>query len=139
MMHGYSMKKMLTVIWCMVLIAAMALNFTGCGSKPATETPATGPSVTFHFTVTDLDGKETAFDITTSRTMVGEALEDEGLIEGDPSEYGMYVRIVNGITADWDKDQTYWAFYINGEYAMTGVDVTEIDPACTYSFVLTKG
>lgn len=139
MMHGYSMKKLLTVIGCMVLIAAMALNFTGCGSKSAPETTATGPKVTFHFTVTDLDGKETSFDITTTKTLVGEALQDEGLIEGDPSEYGMYVRVVNGITADWDKDQTYWAFYIDGEYAMTGVDATEIDPACTYSFVLTKG
>ena len=46
---------------------------------------------------------------------------------------------VNGITADWDADQTYWAFYINGEYAMTGIDATEIVDGTTYSLVLTKG
>ena len=52
---------------------------------------------------------------------------------------GFAVQTVNGITADWDKDQTYWAFYINGEYAMTGVDATEITEGDSYSFVLTKG
>lgn len=44
-MKLYSMKKMLTLIGCMVLIAAMALTTLGCGSKEpaATEPAATTP------------------------------------------------------------------------------------------------
>ena len=139
MMKHCSMKKMLSVIGMFVLIAAMALNFTGCGSNTTPETTAAADSVTFTIVVTDLEGKETPFEITTDKTIVGEALLEEGLIEGDQGDYGLYINTVNGITADWDKDQTYWAFYIDGEYAMTGVDMTEIDPEAAYSLVLTKG
>ena len=63
---------------------------------------------------------------------------DEGLIEGEDGPYGLYVKKVNGIVADYDVDQSYWAFNINGEYAMTGVDVTDIVDGDTYSFVYTK-
>lgn len=134
MMKHCSMKKMLSVILCIVLIAAMALCTTGCGSK---ETAA--GSKTFTFLVVDLEGKETSFKITTEAATVGEALLTEKLIAGEDSEYGLYVKEVNGITADWDTDQTYWAFYVDGEYATAGVDATEINEEAVYSFVLTKG
>ena len=45
---------------------------------------------------------------------------------------------INGITADYDVDQTYWAFNIGGEYAMTGVDQTEITEGTVYQLVRTK-
>ena len=135
-MNKKAMNKMMQLILCTVLIAAMALMAVGCGSKSA-ETTASGMS--FTFVVTDLEGNESTFDITTSKATVGEALLDEGLIAGENSEYGLYVISVNGLTADWDNDQTYWAFYIDGEYAVTGVDATEVTEGATYSFVLTKG
>ena len=46
----------------------------------------------------------------------------------------LYVKVVNGITADYEVDQTYWAFYINGEMAMTGVDATDVEDGVVYSF-----
>ena len=164
-MNKKAMTKMMQLILCTVLIAAMALVAAGCGSKTsapteesettvATTSEATFPesettaaaedtaqvqSVSFTFVVTDLDGNETTFDITTEKATVGEALLDEGLIAGEDGDFGLYVTSVNGIAADWDNDQTYWAFYIDGEYAMTGVDSTEVTEGATYSFVLTKG
>ena len=48
------------------------------------------------------------------------------------SEYGLYIKTVNGITLDWDKDAMYWAFYIDGEYAMTGVDTTKAEAGAIY-------
>lgn len=148
MMNKNSISKMLSVIGVFVLIAAMALNFTGCSSVPApkasvettlaAQQPDT-PKHTFTLTVVDLDGKETNLVIMTNREYVGEALLDYGIITGDIGDYGMYINSVNGIFADWDKDQTYWAFYINDEYALTGVDTTPIEENTGYSLVLTKG
>ena len=60
------------------------------------------------------------------------------LIAGDESEYGLYVKTVNGVTADYDKDRTYWAFYVNGEYANTGVDSTPVEDGAVYSFRIEK-
>mgnify|MGYP001037459038 FL=1 len=93
----------------------------------------------FSFTVVDKEEEETIFEIHTEKETVGEALLELELIDGDDSEYGLYVKTVNGITADYDKDGIYWAFYINDEYADTGVDSTKIIEGDQYSFRMQKG
>ena len=78
------------------------------------------------------------FTINTDKKTVGEALVENKLIEGDQGAYGIYIKKVNGITADYDIDKSYWAFYINGEMAMTGVDSTDIDENAIYRLEYTK-
>ena len=143
------LKRVLPVILCIVLIAAMALFTTGCNGN--TETPETTTGIQaekqilgegekkFDFSVVDFDGNETFFEIHTDEKIVGEALSKLGLISGDEGPYGLYVKEVNGITADCDKDKVYWAFYVDGEYGLAGVDVTEIEEGKTYSFRVEKG
>ena len=92
----------------------------------------------FAFTVIDSEGNETAFEIHTDKEMVGEALIELDLIKGEEGPYGLYVKTVNGIAVDYDKDKAYWAFYVNGEYATSGVDTTEITEGDTYSFKVEK-
>ena len=53
-------------------------------------------------------------------------------------QFADYVKTVNGITADYDTDGTYWAFYVNGEYAMTGVDSTPVEDGAVYTFKVEK-
>ena len=163
-MKKKNLTKLLALILCTVLIAATALFATGC-KDAAKETPDTtgektsesdksdkdtaaddGDKVTelgegatqFYFTVVDKDGNETKFIINTDKKTVGEALLDLQLIEGDNDTYGLYVKRVNGIEAVYEKDKTYWAFYVNGEYAMTGVDSTEIENGAEYAFKVEK-
>ena len=92
----------------------------------------------FLFTVVDKEGNETNFEIHTDKETVGAALLELELIAGEDGEFGLYVKTVNGMTADYDVDQTYWAFYIDGEYAMSGVDVTIIEEGKTYAFKVEK-
>lgn len=56
----------------------------------------------------------------------------------DGTEIGEGSKTVNGMTADYDKDGVYWAFYIDGEYAMTGVDATNITDGAQYAFRMEK-
>ena len=92
----------------------------------------------FTFKVVGDDSAETLFEIHTDKKTVGEALLELNLIAGDTAEYGLYVKTVNGVTVDYNTDGKYWAFYINGEYAMTGVDSTDITAGAEYSFVVSK-
>ena len=124
-----SMKKMLAVMLCMVLIAALALTFTACGSKNNT---APQEAVSYTVITVDLDGNETKLEITSDKEMVGEELLAQGIIAGEMGEYGLYVKTVNGLTLDWDKDAKYWAFYIGEDYAVTGVDQTSAEEGATY-------
>lgn len=92
----------------------------------------------FLFTVVDMEGNESNYEIHTDKEKVGEALTELQLIEGEKSQYGLFVKTVTGVTADYDKDGAYWAFYVNGEYAQTGVDATKITEGDSYSFRLEK-
>ena len=78
------------------------------------------------------------FTIKTDKDTVGAALLENGLIAGEEGAYGLYVKVVNGITADYDIDGSYWSFYVNGEYAMSGVDTTTIEEGVTYKLEYTK-
>ena len=140
-------RKLLSLILSMMLIVAMAFSMTACGDnnqeKPNTEnqadTTVLGKGATvFGFEVVGKDGKVSKFEIHTDKTTVGEALLEVELIEGEDGDYGLYVKKVNGITADYNVDQTYWAFYINGEMAMTGVDATDIEAGATHTFKVEK-
>lgn len=125
--------------------SAVSEAATSEAAPAATEAPATpdtaaevqvlGDGATaFNFAVVDGDGNETDYEIHTDAATVGDALTELGLIEGEESEYGLYVKTVNGITADYDTDGKYWAFYVNGEYAQTGVDATEVTAGADYAF-----
>lgn len=137
-------KKTMSFILCVVLTVAMALSTTGCNGNAATaqqDANATSGvtvlgegSTSFPFSVTDKDGNETQFEIHTDKETVGEALLELELIAGEDGPYGLYVKTVNNITVDYDTDGKYWAFYIDGEYATSGVDATPITDGASYAF-----
>lgn len=120
----------------LVLIAVLALTVVSCGTqKPVSD----GTEKTFTFEAYDLDGtKLYGGEITTSAATVAEALLDEGLVAGEDGPYGLYVKSVCGVTADYNVDATYWSFLIGGEYAMTGADMTAPADGETYTFTRTK-
>lgn len=139
-MKNNSMKKLLSLVLAFVLTAALAL--TGCSGKPAetTEAPQSGGAVTvlgegaksFELTIVDKEGAEHLYLIHTDEEMVGYALIEHKLIEGEQGQYGMYIQSVLGQVLDYETDGMYWAFYVSGEYAMTGVDQTPIQPDTGY-------
>ena len=133
------MKKILT----MLLIMTMAISVIACGKKEEVSTETTvyedgavigEGSKSFEFTVVNMAGEEATFEVKTDEDTVGAALLENNVIAGEDGDYGLYVKTVNGETVDYDKDGKYWAFYINGEYGMTGVDSTDIVDGDSYAF-----
>lgn len=91
----------------------------------------------FFFDVMDGDGNKTGYEVSTDETTVGAALVALDLIAGEESDYGLFVTTVLGQEPTSTASGTpYWAFYINGDYAMTGVDGTDIEDGNVYSFVV---
>ena len=139
-MKNNSKTRMLSLVLVFVLIAAAAL--TGCSGKPAETTvpPAESQPVTelgegatsFELTIVDKEGTEHLYLIHTDEEMVGYAMIAHGLIEGEEGPYGMYIKSVLGQVLDYETDQMYWAFYVNGEYALTGVDQTPVTADTAY-------
>ena len=134
-MMNNSLKKLLSMILCVVLVAAMALFATGCMENGAPEeTKDAAESVSFTVIVVDLEGKETTYEVTTTETTVGAALMAEELLAGEEGPYGLYIKEVAGIPLDWDIDGKYWAVYVDGEYALSGVDSMAVTEGAVYTF-----
>lgn len=79
---------------------------------------------------------EITFTIHSDERYLGDALLEHGLIDGDQGEFGLYVKKVNGILADYDIDKTYWGFYKSGEMMMVGVSGAEFADGDSYELVL---
>ena len=142
------MKKNLRRPAALALALALVLSLAACGQQSSgglwdsasyaqdTELGEGAKTLTVEVTAEE---KTVTFTLHTDAGTLREALEEHGLIAGDESEFGLYVKTVNGMTADYDAAGLYWAFYKAGEYLMTGVDTTQIADGEQYELVCTKG
>ena len=154
------MKKFLAIILALVMVLSLA----ACGSTPAQQPDSSDDNVTandgtnadasvdtpvvadgavlgegahsFRLEITDAEGKTITATINTDEETVGAALLKLNVVQGEDSEYGLYVKTVNGVTADYDKDQTFWAFYVDGVSSQTGVDMTAVNDGSTYKLAV---
>ena len=90
------------------------------------------------FTVVHGDESSREISIRTDAETLRGALEQESLIAGDEGEYGLFVKTVDGETAD-DAKQEWRCFTKGGEMLMTGVDDTMIADGEKYEATLTVG
>lgn len=134
-------KRFFKQVLCIVLALVLMMALAACGEAETgepelitvTDGEVIGEGATeFPLTIVDAEGKSLQITVKTDAETVGAALVDLGVIAGEDSEYGLYVKTVNGTTLDYEQDGKYWSFYINGEYAMTGVDATAIEAGTSY-------
>lgn len=137
------MKKIVSSL-SVISLLLVCLLATGCQAEPAatgiwadatyTADTTLGEGATVLTVIVSAEEKEVTFTINTDKETVGAALLEHNLIEGAD---GLYT-VVNGMTADYNVDQTYWAFYEGDAYAMTGMDDTAIAAGVTYKLVHSK-
>ena len=130
--------KIISFVFCIMLIAAMAFTVSSC-----VKSDTVGTEFSFTFEITDgkaeyTETEDNTFLVKTDEKTVGDALYALGLIDGEEGDYGLYIKSVNGIIADYDIDATYWAFYIDGSYAMSGASDTPIEEGKYYIFKIEK-
>ena len=114
-----------------LLVAAAAVIYI----KTRPEPQAGAKTIAIQIVYDDVD---TVVTINTDAEYLRGALEQENLIAGEESEYGLFVKTVNGRTAD-DSKQEWWSFTKGGETLMTGVDTTPIADGETFEVVLKVG
>lgn len=128
-------KKLLIAFIALVAVAAVMVGVMIANRPKADEDP--GKSITV--TVVHGDGTEKKFTYNTNEQYLGKLLLDEGLIQGEDSQYGLMIQSVDGEKADWSVDQSYWALFVGENYANTGVDTTPIHDGDHFKLVYTRG
>ncbi len=131
------MKK---VISSVTLFLAVLFVFAACsGNTSDNGTTTAAVEKQLDYEIVDVNGNAETFHIHTTKDTVGEALQEAGVLAGTEGDYGLYITSVNGVVADYSIDGTYWAFYVNNEYATQGADLTPIVEGELYSFRIEKG
>lgn len=162
-MRKNNLKKLSISVLMMALVAAMAVIGTACAKKEAVKEVASetvaevvsevasevvaetedgikeiGEGETeFSLEVVYADGEADYFAVKTDAKDLGTALTEAGIVEGEDSDYGLYIKTVNGVTADYDADQSWWGFYLgegeDAEMASVGVSDTEVKAGDSFS------
>jgi len=126
-------KVVIAVVVLAVVIAAMAWLWMG-----SQETAIEGAkSITV--TVVHADGSGKDFTYNTNAEYLGQVILDEGLVEGENGPYGLEIHAVDGETASWEENQSYWALFIGEDYATTGADGIVLEDGGVYKLVYTIG
>lgn len=125
-------KPLLTVLVLVLIVAALIAAWfifkpgTNAGKKTIT------------VEVTHMDGTTNSFEVKTDEEYLGPALENEKLVSGTDSEYGLFIDTVDGEYADAEKSQ-WWTFTVNGEFGDYGADQQPIADKDVYAFSVYEG
>lgn len=130
------MKNRKLIVLAIALVAAVAVLL---GVYAATRPETATGSKQFTVTVVHGDGTSKEFSYATDEEYLGPVLLAEGLVEGEEGPYGLVISAVDGETASWDENQSYWALFVGEEYATTGADTTPVYDGSSFSLVYTIG
>lgn len=126
-------KTILIAVAALLLIGLMASIFL------LTRPETSAGSKTITVTVVHRDGSEKVFTYQTDEEFLGPVILGEGLVEGEEGPYGLMINAVDGETASWDANQSYWALFVGEEYATSGADTTPIYDGDAFKLVYTIG
>lgn len=127
-------KKILLAVIALVVVAAVMV-----GVYFATRPEPVDGQKTITVTVVHKDGTSKDFTYKTQEEYLGPVLQSEGLVEGEMGEYGLFITAVDGETADYSVDQSWWMLCVGEESATTGADAVVIEDGGLYKLIYTIG
>ena len=122
-------KQVLTLVALVAVVAILA------GIYFLTRPEVFAGEKSFTLIVVHKDGTEKVYELTTTEGKLGPALVAHNLIVPSDSP-GLY-NTVDGETADYSVDQSYWQFFIGEDAAMEGMDTTSVTEGGIYKLVYT--
>lgn len=125
-------------IWAGLLVLVVVLGAMlglWLGTRPETVEGSKAITVT----VVHGDGSKKEFDYRTDEEYLGPVLLAEGLIRGESGEYGLMISAVDGETASWEENRSYWAIFVGEDYATTGADGVVLTDGGEYRLEYTIG
>ena len=130
----------LSLAFLCVFFAVSCVKRTGVWEQAVYNTDKTFGEGSKTITVTVTAEEQTVtFTLHTDAETLEEAMVENELVDGDESEYGLYIKYVNGIRADYTKDGGYyWGLTKDGKTTDYGAGSATLADGDVYGFVRTK-
>lgn len=150
----------------LAILCSCSLVFTACNGNTDRETPNSGGSSAVGaekdglnflwdnaqytedtevgegahsvFIEVKIGGKSVTLTVKSDKDNLADMLTENGLVEGDNGDYGLYIKKVNGITADYDTDNAYWGLNKDGEPTPVGASAITVTDGEHYELVYTN-
>ena len=130
-------RAIIGVLALVVVIVAMIFTYNALKPQAQQGTKAV------QLEVTDAEGNKETYAVKTDAEFLIEVmdeLKEQGFFyDGTESEFGLMIDTVNGQTADFEQDGSYWGIYVNGEFANYGVSEQSVADGDTFGFAYTTG
>ena len=130
-----SKSKKVSIISLIILVLLVAGSYTAYRFLAP---KAMAGDKTITISIDHLQGEDKTLTIKTDADYLRGALEQEGLVEGTDSDFGLYITAIDGETAD-ESEQQWWGYTKSGEYVETGADQTVIEDGDSFEFTLHEG
>ena len=85
------------------------------------------------------DGSENTFHYNTSEEFLAPVLVENGLVQGQEDQYGLYIHYADGERAVWELDGAWWGLYVGDEQSMVGASSQPIEDGGVYKLVYSVG
>lgn len=145
-------RNTLNKLAALLLAAVLTLSvLTGCGAASSSAAASAGAAstgaaasstvtITATLKITDPEGSVTELPLTCSEgDTLAAALLAAGVISQEEADAG-FVTVVNGVEANWDKDQAWWGLVdANGEMTAVGISDITLADGDVYGFVYNVG
>lgn len=134
------MKKIVSFMLCFVMACCLLVGFS---CKNPNEKHEGEKTVTIEVNYGPLERANERFTLTTEKYYVLDALNEcknlyaDFDFKGDDTGYGLFITEINGVFAEYNTNNAYWAFYVNGDYASFGVSTQTIADKDVILFVYT--
>ena len=127
-------KKKVALLACLFVVVVAVFGVVFLKLRPN----GSEGDKTFTLEVILADGSSTEHKVSTDAEFLGEALLNEGLIQGDSGDYGLFITTVDGVTANSDN-QEWWCLTVNNKEWMYGIDQTPATDGEHYELTLMVG
>lgn len=126
-------KAVIGISALVAFIAVLGIFYAVFSAKPVTG----NKEITIE--VVNKAQESVVYEVKTDAEFLRQAMEEaEGLtFTGEEGPYGMMIQSVNGEIADYNVDQSYWSFEINGEYCNYGIDTQPVMDGDAFSIIYT--
>lgn len=114
-------------------LAAVAMLMLGLWYFTRPEPTAGEKSIVVEVIHGDRSSKEFTYD--TDVEYLGQLLTEEGLVQGEKGQFGLYIISADGEQAQESENQ-WWCVTKNGEMTETGVDTTPIQDGDHFELTL---
>ena len=118
-------KKTRNIIIAIAILVAVAALFGVIYSKNKPQ--ATQGAKEYTLEVVDDQGNSKVYTARTDQEYLRGAMDElaaagDFSYSGEESQYGIMILTVNGVTADYNKDGSWWGIYVNGNMGEYGAD-----------------